>query len=134
MQSFPEERRRRVRGRCIGNAAWEGRMAGMRWLIEFVGIVDSKGKPDRPNRRTVDVSVTHIAGGREIDLAAPEAIVLSRVWKGCSQASGHPTQDSNHPPVDERALDEAMRIIISHLERTIYATSTRRLADEALTA
>ena len=129
-----DESRAEVQLRCLGNAAWEGRMAGMRWLIEFVGVVDSGGKPVRPNRRAADVSIVQIAGGREIDLGSPDAVVLSKVWKGCSQASGHPTQDSNHPPVDEMSLDAAMRIIVAHLQATIYAAASRRLTDEALTA
>lgn len=106
----------------------------MRWLIEFVGVVDSKGKPGRPNRRSVDVSIAQIMGGREIDLGSVEALLLSKVWKGCSQASGHPTQDSNHPPVDEKALDEAMRVIIAHIQKTIYSSASRLLTTEALTA
>jgi hypothetical protein len=82
--------------RCLSTAVFEGRLAGMRWLIEFVGISELNGKPRRPNRQDVDVSIAKIARGHEIDLASPEAVLLSKVWKGCSQASGHPTQDSNH--------------------------------------
>ena len=127
-----DDLRANIRMRSLLNAAWEGRMAGIRWLIEFVGVVDDSGKPDRPNRRRADVAITRIPGGAEFDLSSPNALVLSRVWKGCAQASGHPTQDSNHPPVDDMALDAAMRIIIQHLERTIYAESVRRLIDEVM--
>jgi hypothetical protein len=127
-----EETRNKIRYRFFQNAAWEGRMAGMRWLIDFVGIAaDSNGKPRRPTRYgDADVSITCIQGGEKMDLASSDAATLAKVWKGCSQASGHPTQDSNHPPVDPTALDEAMRILIRHLERTIYAASSRNLVAE----
>lgn len=127
-----DELRASIRARSLFNAAWEGRIAGIRWLIEFVGVVDRGGKPDRPNRRGADVGITDIAGGVEFDLSVPEALVLSRVWRGCSQASGHPTADSSHPPVDDKALDDAMRTIIGHLDRTIYAKSARKLIDEVM--
>ncbi len=127
-----EDLRASIRTRSLFNAAWEGRMAGIRWLIEFVGVVEKGGKPDRPNRRGADIAITRIADGAEFDLSSPDALVLSRVWKGCAQASGHPTQDSNHPPVDDKALDAAMRIIIRHLNHTIYAKSARKLIDEVM--
>lgn len=112
---------------CILAAALEGRMAAIRWLIEFVGIRDCKGEPGRPNRYRTDVSITFIQGGKEIDLSSPEAATLARVWKGCSQASGHPTQDTNHPPVSGAVLDEALKIIVSHLKQTIYSASRNEL-------
>jgi hypothetical protein len=132
MRALDEDMCARIKMRCLSTAVFEGRLAGMRWLIEFVGISELNGKPRRPNRHDVDVSIAKIARGNKIDLASPEAVLLSKVWKGWSQASGHPTQDSNHPSGDEKALDAAMRIIIGHLEKTIYSSSRRRLTDEAL--
>ncbi len=127
-----EDFRASIRARSLFNAAWEGRMAGIRWLIEFIGVVDAGGKPSRPNRRGADIAISQIDGGQEFDLSTPEALILARVWKGCAQASGHPTQDSNHPPVDDKALDAAMRIVVQHLERTIYAKSSRKLIREVM--
>ena len=110
-------------------------MAAIRWLIEFVGIRESNGQPVRPKPYRTQVSMSLIQGGegQEIDLLSREAAILAKVWKGCSQASGHPTQDTNHPPVDPKVLDEALRIIVKHLERTIYSGLPRSLATETLT-
>jgi hypothetical protein len=58
--------------------------------------------------------------------------ILAKVWKGCSQASGHPTQDTNHPPVNPKALDEALRIIVEHLGRTIYSGGLANLLAQNL--
>jgi hypothetical protein len=121
-----------IRARCLLTAVWEGRMAAIRWLIEFVGIRDFKGKPGHPKPRKTDVSITSIQGGKSIDPSSPDGAFLASVWKGCSQASGHPTQDTNHPPVDPKALDKAMRIIVRHLEDTIYSVGPRKLVAETL--
>jgi hypothetical protein len=45
------------------------------------------------------------------------------VWKGCSQASSHATHDSKHFLVDAKTLEEALRIIVSHLDKTVYSAS-----------
>src|SRR5258708_1253885 len=70
-----QETRKKIGWHCVLTAAFEGRMAAIRWLIEFVGIRDRKGKPDRPNRHSTDVSITSIKGGQEIDLSSPEAAI-----------------------------------------------------------
>jgi hypothetical protein len=131
-----ETLRLRIRARCCDAAAWEGRMTAARWLIEFVGIAaDADGNPRRPTKYgEADFSITSIRGKEtdRIDLASLEARTLAKLWKGCSQASGHPTQDSDHPPVDPLALDKALRIIISHLEKTIYSASPGKLVAETL--
>lgn len=125
-----------IRARCCDAAAWEGRMAAARWLIEFVGIAaDPNGNPRRPTKYgEADASITSIRGKEtdRIDLGSSEARRLAKVWKGCSQASGHPTHDSNHPPVDPLALDKALRIIVNHLEKTIYSAHPGRLVGETL--
>jgi hypothetical protein len=97
-------------------------MAAIRWLIDFIGIRDKEGKPARPRRwGDHDVSITSLPGGREIDLSSHEAEFLRRVWKGCSQSSSHATHDSKHFPVDARTLEKAMRMIVNHLNKTVYA-------------
>ena len=104
-----------LRERCLGNAAWEGRMAAARWLIEFIGIQwDNKnGKPKRPPRKgTHDVWIEDMDGGIAFDLTKSEALELAKVWKGCSQASSHPTDDSNHFDVSPPQLARAIEIII----------------------
>ena len=126
--------RLKIRAACCERAVWEGRMVAMRWLIDFVGVAANReGKPRRPGRhRDADVSITDIQGGQAIELCSSEAATLAKVWQGCSQASSHPTQDSNHPPVDPITLDNALRIIVSHLQRTIYSGSPRELVVETL--
>ena len=125
--------RLKIRAACFERAVWEGRMVAMRWLIDFVGIAaDREGKPRRPTWYSdADVSITDI-GGQKIELSSPEAATLAKVWQGCSQASSHPTQDSNHPPVDPMTLDKALRIIVDHLQRTIYSGSPGKLVVETL--
>jgi hypothetical protein len=106
----------------LQSAAYEGWMAAIRWLIDFVGVRDQQGKPARPHRwGDHDVSITSLPGGPEIDLDSNEAEILRKVWKGCSQASSHATRDSKHFPVDAKALEEALRIIVSHLDMTVYS-------------
>jgi hypothetical protein len=118
---------------CRESSVSEGRIAAMRWLIEFVGVaLDSKENVCRPRRHKSDVAITQLPEGKQFDLESHEAKFLSKVWKGCSQASGHPTQGTNHPSVDVKTLDEAIRIIIRHLEGTIYASGTRNLRNEAM--
>lgn len=122
-----------IRVRCDGNAIWEGRLAAVRWLIEFIGVKeDRSGKPARPKPRGADSSIVQLAGGRLFDLMAPEAVFLARLWKGCSQAGSHATHASGHPPVNEAQLDHAMRIVTAHLDATIYASHSRKVAAASL--
>lgn len=118
-----------IRDFFVRTAAFEGRMVAMRWLIEFVGICEKKGEPDRPPPRKTSVSIASL-GGEKINLLLPEAKTLAKVWKACSQASGHPTRDTNHLPLTDAVLDEALRIIVNHLEHTIYSGSVRQLMAE----
>jgi hypothetical protein len=130
-QSTDEETRIRTKAGFQIMAAFEGRMAAMRWFIELVGIRDYKGKPDRPRQFPTAVSIESIQGeDQRIDLFSDEAKFLAQVWKGCSQASGHPTRGTNHPTVDNPTLDKALRIIVEHLKRTVYSSRTRDLIAE----
>lgn len=123
----------KIRERCEGNAIWEGRMAAVRWLIEFIGVKEDKhGKPVRPNPRGADASITMIAGGTLFDMSSPDAIFLARVWRGCSQASSHATHASGHPSVEPSELDRAMRIMTAHLDQTIYSGQSRNSAASSL--
>ena len=122
-----QESQRNIEAYCLLIAALEGRMAAIRWLIEFVGICDRNGKPGRPTLRKTDVSITSIQGGKLIDCSSPDATILADVWKACSQASAHPTSDTNHPPINRQTLDAALRIIVKHLEQTIYSADPDKL-------
>jgi hypothetical protein len=130
-QSADEETRERTKAVFMIMAAFEGRLAAMRWLIELVGVCERKGEPDRPRPFPTAVSIKSIQGeDQRIDLSSDEAKFLAKVWTGCSQASGHPTQGTNHPPVDNPTLDKALRIIVEHLQRTVYSGPTRDLIAE----
>ncbi len=112
-------------------AAFEGRMTAMRWLIELVGVCERKGKPDRPRQFPTAVSIQSLQDeDQRIDLFSDEAQFLAKVWTACSQASAHPTQGTNHPTIDNPTLDKALRIIVNHLQRTVYSGRSPNLIAE----
>jgi hypothetical protein len=113
---------------CVWAALHEGRLTALRWLIEFVGIKESKGVAAEwtPTRQT-DVRIDSIHGGVVFTPSRPDALKLAMVWQGCSQASGHATEGTNHPDVSDQSLADALAIIIAHLEVTIYATNQMNL-------
>ncbi|HTB61986.1 MAG TPA: hypothetical protein VK737_00240 [Opitutales bacterium] len=113
-------------------AAFEGRLAAIRWLIEFVGISEAGGKAKRPRRQSTDAYILKINGGKEIELDSKNAKILARVWKGCSQASSHPTFGSEHPPVGKDELSEALQIILEHLDSTIYEGKSKKVIESSL--
>jgi hypothetical protein len=112
--------------RCATDSIWEGRLAATRWLIGFVGIKrDDKGNPavyggGRKGVCHSDVRIDDFDGGKLLNHLTKEGRLLADVWKGCTQASSHATNASNHPPVSENVLTEALTIIIDHLQNTIY--------------
>lgn len=125
----------RIVWRCMGNSMWEGRMSAMRWLIEFIGIQERAGGPIETQLRvSTDMRIDAIQGGVLFSPARTEAIHLAQVWKGCSQATSHPTQSTNHPDVSEKPLASALLIVIEHLEATIYKTNNVSLHAITLTA
>lgn len=118
---------------CRDMAMWEGRHAAVRWMIDFVGInSDKEGKPKPTARRLgkgrkYDVDINDLPGGVYFDLTSSEALVLSKIWQGCSQATSHPTEGSNHPNIEEPQLRTAIDILIRHLKKTIYADQSKPL-------
>ena len=117
--------------RCFHNAAWEGRLASVRWLIEFIGVQwDSRqNKPKVPLRSgPFDVWIEDLDGGVRFDILSPEAVELAKIWKGCSQATAHPTDSSNHPDVSQPQLERAMEIIHRHLDATVFKAAGSELA------
>jgi hypothetical protein len=124
--------------RCSTDSIWEGRLAATRWLIEFVGIKQDKGKPTcskgkskkKPHK---DVFIDDFDGGQLLDPSTHQGQLLSSVWKGCSQASSHATREYNHPPVgDKKELPEALTIILDHLQSTIYNKAGENICDFVL--
>lgn len=110
---------------CIQHGLHQGRLVAVRWLIEFVGIKWEKGKPAESNAVSknpgTDFGINRLPGGRPFSRNLPEAQLLADTWKGCSQAIAHPTRGTGHPDVEAPTLTKVMRIIIPHLEATIYA-------------
>jgi len=53
--------------------------------------------------------------------------------EGCSRASSHATNDYSHPSIDEKKLSEALKIILDHLQNTIYQNAGKNIRDYVLT-
>jgi hypothetical protein len=114
---------------CIGRSVDEGHLASMRWLIEFIGVtLDGKGVPvpPRPHPNGKSVTIEQV-GGAMFSLADRDALLLAKVWQACSQASLHPTTDTNHLPVGFDTLAKALGVVIAHLEVALYAPKNRDL-------
>jgi hypothetical protein len=92
-----------------------------RWLIEFIGVSeDSHGKLKFLRKQhKYDWRITDL-GGEPFPLDSENAKFLGRIWKGCSQATSHPTHNANHPPINIPQLEKALRIIFDHLENSLY--------------
>jgi len=135
-EPVPESQEQAVYRRCETDAIWEGRLTAIRWLIEFVGVKQRRkdGKAircDVDQKEGSDVRITHIQGGIFFDLTKEaEAQRLANIWKGCTQASSHAT-NANHLPVDDKTAAEALKIVLRHLQETIYAG--KNLGDYVLT-
>jgi hypothetical protein len=119
---------------CLQNAIWEGRLTAMRWLIMFVGISEYKGKAVSYSLKhpKTDVRIDRIDNGVLFDHNLPNALKLALLWKGCSQATSHPTQGTSHPPCGNDQLAEGLNIVINHLEQTIYAKNGRSIIKDTL--
>jgi hypothetical protein len=114
---------------CVDRTVDEGRKAAMRWLIEFVGIrLDKNDNVARPIAHDNGKSVTiEQAGGRMFETSSEDVRKLAKVWQVCSQASGHPTMDTSHDPLDPGDLASALKIVIAHLEAALFNPSRRDL-------
>jgi hypothetical protein len=63
----------------------------------------------------------------------PEAQLLARGWKGCSQAASQATNEYSHPSVsDRKELPEALRKIVRHLQNSIYQKAGKGVPDYPL--
>ena len=118
---------------CATDSIWEGRLAATRWLVEFIGIKrDGNGKATEHKKQkgSKDVRIDNFDGGKLFDLADPNAQLLADVWKGCSQASSHATNEYNHPAVsDRKELPAALTIVLNHLQDTIYSRAGKQVRD-----
>ncbi|MEK6701393.1 MAG: hypothetical protein AABZ53_03955 [Planctomycetota bacterium] len=109
--------------RCWTDAVWEGRLSALRWLCEFVGVQMGfkSGQAERPKAWPTDTNVRHLSGGVLLPLPSPEADLLAKAWKACTQGSVHPTHNSNHPRIDDPERTKAFEIIKNHLSTTVYS-------------
>jgi hypothetical protein len=116
---------------CSTDSIWEGRLAAMRWLIEFVGIqLDKNGVAIKRPKKANDVAIDDFAGGVELKPNTADGEFLAKVWKGCTQASSHATNAYGHPSVDDRTvLPKAVGIVLDHLQATIYGRAGKNLRD-----
>ena len=134
----PERRtdRDEVYWRCATDSIWEGRLAATRWLIEFVGVKrneNGKAAVSKKKPGAKDVRIDDLDGGRLFDLSDPNAQLLADVWKGCSQASSHATNEYNHPAVrDWKELPDALTVVLNHLQDTIYNHVGEKIRDYVL--
>ena len=118
--------------RCATGSIWEGRLAATRWLIEFIRIKrHSNSKAiEHTKQKAKDVRIDDLDGGKLFDLSDPNAQLLADVWKGCSQASTHATNEYNHPAVsDRKELPAALTIVVNHLQDTIYSRASKQIGD-----
>jgi hypothetical protein len=128
LESLQEKHRRppryvdQVDQHCEHNAIWEGRIAAVRWLIEFIGIsADKSGRPARPTRRPNDIGIEHFDAAYRFDVTVPDATVLARAWLACSQRGSHASiDDPTKPPIDNVERDKALKLVLEHLSATIY--------------
>lgn len=124
--------RQRIEKRCEGDAIWEGRLAATRWLIEFIGVSANKnGKPKLPTRFSYDTRIDDL-GGKVFDLNCSDATVLANVWLGCSQGSSHATHSSGHPPVNEKEISAALKIVMKYLDQQLNFGAGQTIASVAL--
>lgn len=133
-QVSDEAERKKVETFCLEMAAWEGRHAATRWLIEFVGdTADKEGGPVESPRRAGrsnhahDCDIIDLPGGKYFDLTEPDAAILGAVWRGCSQATSHATVGSAYPSIARDEISRAGMIVISHLQATAYAAAGRNV-------
>jgi hypothetical protein len=135
-QSSYNSREEKIARRCETDAIWEGRIISMRWLVEVVGLTeDRNGSPTAKTRRLPsDFLIQDLPGGSPISPTSAEAATLAKVWKGSTQGTSHPTNNSGHPSVNEPELDAALTVIIKHLDQTVYAGQPKKLMEHVLSA
>jgi len=127
-----QSKKKEIEKRCEGDAIWEGRLAATRWLIEFIGVSAKKnGQPKLPSRHSRDARIDDL-GGKIFDLNCSDARVLAKIWLGCSQGSSHATHASGHPPVNEKEISKALKIVMKHLDKQLYSGAGQTIASFAL--
>lgn len=125
MPPAPDLPRRNYHVWCICRSVDEGRYPAMRWLIEFVGVkMAGKGRRAvRPKPHEIPdqlVSIRRFDRGCYFPLHTRPSAFLAKIWKGCTQASVHPTRNTRHPDVSTPRLAAALTLLLDHLDRHLY--------------
>src|ERR1035441_3083843 len=97
---------------CAEQARHEGHIAALRWLIDFVGINAAEDlQPKRPPTwRSTSEDLSRFGQHQLIPIPSDDATFLAKMWKACSQATGHPTSGTNHESLEEPNRRRAMEI------------------------
>jgi hypothetical protein len=102
----------KIRRYCELVSIQQGRLAALRWLLDFVRI-DEKTKQRKEN----DVTIAHFEG-------APSPLTdqnLTQIRNACNKACSHPTYGSNPSEISDDKQCEALEVIFNHLKKSIYA-------------
>jgi hypothetical protein len=112
-----------------GKGGWP-RHGGLSNSSVLGGNDNGKATECKKKRGSKDVRIDDLDGGKLFDLFSPHAQLLADVWKGCSQASSHATNEYSHPAVsDQKELPDALTIILNHLQDTIYNQASKKVSD-----
>jgi hypothetical protein len=98
-----------------------GRLAAIRWLIEFVGIKESKGQvvECKPKEGFPDTRIDRL-DGRLLSRNSLEAKELAKAWTAISQAIAHPTHASGHSSLELPVIVPAVKILKDHIQANLY--------------
>jgi len=104
---------------CIGRSVDEDE-SGNAWLIEFVGVAKTRGRP-QAKLQSKDVWIEHFNFGILFKPEDPSAQKLADMWQGIKP---HAFYERYQPSsVDPPELAEALKIVIAHLE-SIFTSAT----------
>lgn len=112
-----------IRRRCDSDAIFEGRIAAMRWLIEFIGV--------KPSSYSDSCNASNFVGYAPFGTGT-DSVFLRDVWDSCTKAASHSTHASGHTPITDAMRERVLRIVCSHLNNTIYKPLGTTVEDEAL--
>lgn len=124
-ESISSTRVQRIRRRCETDAIWEGRIAALRWLIEFIEIKPAPKHEKDACKASDFYGAVPFSPGKDLD-------DLADYWMSCTKATSHATHASGHTDLNDAVFDKARTLICSHLNATIYKNLKTTVEDEAL--
>jgi hypothetical protein len=84
-----------------------GRLAAVRWLIEFVGVRDP--------RKATDMRIDMI-DGNPISKQSAKATQLNESWCAISKATAHPTHDTQHASLELNVIVPATKLLLDYVQ------------------